>query len=453
VSMFDDSDYAEVEPTYDDPEAPAPGGAGGNGRPPSAGLFDCYPGCTQDHLDVYRGLYRHAKQDGTRTFPKLGTLADELERTGRRRVPERTLKRRLSDLKAWGWVRADRQMVAGEFGGQRRGHNAYTLMVPLADLPMVAPRSDQGKREGWTRPGRSMVAPRRDQAERETVSLTDSYGGPTVPPATMRETAGRTVGPVRTSQNRRSDRGAKAMVAPQEPPTVNQPPALKRGRVSQPVGGTSRGASSRERRRDLTAEEGKAELARLRGEVGQQRAASVQVPAEPPPARLPRVELRVPETDQLDHDPTAAEVLRILRGGLGEARALGAVRHDDPDAGAKLFTIHATSAPLPDGWSWPAGWHAEPVGACCIRCAEPASTTGPDSRPWHPLCWGAAGTPPPHPAYRAGTRLRPRVLGLAGSLEDFHHAAGLLDRDTCVDGPCRPRRPCRRHTRRQRVEQ
>jgi Bifunctional DNA primase/polymerase, N-terminal len=163
------------------------------------------------------------------------------------------------------------------------------------------------------------------------------------------------------------------------------------------------------------------------------------------------VRLHVPEADRLDHDPTAAEVLATIRGGLGEARVLGAVRHDDPATAAKLAAIHAGSAPLPDGWSWRERWHAEPAGAC-VRCGDEANTTGPDSRPWHPLCWSAAGTPPPHPAYRAGTRLRPRVLSLADSLEDFHRAVDHLDRDACLEGPCRPRQPCRRHTRRQRVE-
>jgi len=163
------------------------------------------------------------------------------------------------------------------------------------------------------------------------------------------------------------------------------------------------------------------------------------------------VRLDVPEVDRLDHDPTAAEILATIQNGLGEARALGAVRHDDPAAAAKLEAIHAGSAPLPDGWSWRARWHAEPVGAC-VRCGAQANTTGPDGRPWHPYCWAAAGTPPPHPAYQAGTRLRPRVLELTGDLDDFHRAVDLLDRDTCLDGPCRPRQPCRRHTRRQRVE-
>jgi hypothetical protein len=227
---------------------------------------------------MYRALYRRAKQDGTGNIPSLARLAQDLVLAGCRPIPGRTLKRRLSDLKAWGWVRTDRRMVDGKFGGQRRGTNRYTLLVPLAHLPMVAPRSEQGKREGWARPRPSMVAPRSEQEERERSAPTGSYGGPTVPPATMQEPAGRTVGPVRPPQNRRSHRGAKAMVAPHEPPTVNQPHALKEGKGSQPVGGTSRGE------------------------------AAVQESAEPPPARFPRVELLMPESDQLDHDPTAAEL-------------------------------------------------------------------------------------------------------------------------------------------------
>jgi len=163
------------------------------------------------------------------------------------------------------------------------------------------------------------------------------------------------------------------------------------------------------------------------------------------------VRLVVPEAARLDHDPTAAEILGAIKAGLGEARVLGAIRHDDPETAAKLSAIHAGSAPLPDGWSWRERWHAEPVGPC-VRCGEPANTAGPDGRPWHPLCWGSAGTPPPRPAYQAGTRARPRVLDLAGSLGDFHHAVDLLDRDTCLDAPCRPRQPCRRHTRRKREE-
>jgi hypothetical protein len=138
---FEDSpNHADVPATYGDDE---PG--------PPARLLERYPGCTQDHLDVYRGLYWHAKQDGTRTFPKLATLADDLARAGRRRIPPRTLDRRLRDLKAWGWVRADREMVDGPHGGQRRAHNKYALLVPLVDVPMVAPRSDQARREGWRR--------------------------------------------------------------------------------------------------------------------------------------------------------------------------------------------------------------------------------------------------------------------------------------------------------------
>jgi hypothetical protein len=90
----------------------------------------------------------------------------------------------------------------------------------------------------------------------------------------------------------------------------------------------------------------------------------------------------------------------------------GAVRHDDPDAAAKLETIHAGSARLPEGWSWRARWRADLMGAC-VRCGTEANTEGPDGRPWHPFCWGAAGTPPATPTYRAGTRLRPRHLALA----------------------------------------
>ena len=189
--------------------------------------------------------------------------------------------------------------------------------------------------------------------------------------------------------------------------------------------------------------------------------AAAEVEPEPAPAREPwptdeagnhlPVRLHVPEAGQLDHGPTTTEILTTLRSGLGEARLLGAVRHDDPDAAAKLATIHAASVPLPDGWSWRTRWHAEPVGPC-VRCAEPANTTGPDGRPWHADCWSAAGTPAPRPTYQAGARLRPRVLDLAGTLGDFHAAVDRLDRDSCLDGPCRPGQPCRRHTRRQRAE-
>jgi hypothetical protein len=165
---------------------------------------------------------------------------------------------------------------------------------------------------------------------------------------------------------------------------------------------------------------------------------------------LEPVRLVVPEVDQLDHDPTFTEILGTLRGALGEVVVLGAVRHDDPDAAAKVDTIHRGSAPLPEGWSWRARWRADPVGAC-VRCGTEANTAGPDGRPWHALCWGAAGRPPPTATYRAGTRLRPRQLDLTGSLEDFHRAVDLLDRDTCSDiSPCRPGAPCRRHTRRRR---
>jgi hypothetical protein len=163
------------------------------------------------------------------------------------------------------------------------------------------------------------------------------------------------------------------------------------------------------------------------------------------------VKLHVPEVDRLDHQPTARVVLDTIRGGLGEVRVLGAVRHDDPDAAAKLEAIQAGSAPLPAGWSWPARWQAEPTGAC-TRCGGEANTTGPDGRPWHPFCWAAAGKPPRHPAYQTGTRLRPRVLALAGSLDDFRRAIDRLDRDTCLEGPCRPGAPCRRHVRRRRAE-
>jgi hypothetical protein len=190
--------------------------------------------------------------------------------------------------------------------------------------------------------------------------------------------------------------------------------------------------------------------------VGGEAAAAENEP-EPWPAdevgNLVPVRLHVPEAGRLDHDPSAAKVLAAIQsGGLGEARVLGVVRHDAADATAKLETIHAGSAPLPDGWSWPARWQAEPVGVC-VRCGEPANTSGPDSRPWHPLCWSAAGTPPPRLAYQAGTKLRPRVLDLAGPVVGFHRALDRLERDTCLEGPCRPRQPCRRHTRRKREEQ
>jgi DNA-binding transcriptional ArsR family regulator len=57
--------------------------------------------------------------------------------------------------------------------------------------------------------------------------------------------------------------------------------------------------------------------------------------------------------------------------------------------------------------------------------------------------------PPGQPTY---TTARGRVVDLAGGpLADFHRAVDQLDRDTCLDGGCRPGRPCRRHRRRRRT--
>jgi hypothetical protein len=159
----------------------------------------------------------------------------------------------------------------------------------------------------------------------------------------------------------------------------------------------------------------------------------------------------VPEVERLDHDPSAAKILAAIRSGLGETRVLGAVRHDDQDAAGKLQAIHAGSSPLPAGWSWREQWQADPIDAC-VRCGEPAHTTGPDGRAWHSLCWAAAGARVPMSTYQAGTRLRPRVLALTGSVSELHRTIDALDRDTCLDVPCRPGAPCRRHVRRQRVE-
>jgi hypothetical protein len=170
------------------------------------------------------------------------------------------------------------------------------------------------------------------------------------------------------------------------------------------------------------------------------RASTPEVEPEPWPTdeagNLEPIHLRVPETGWLDNDPVT-EILATLRSGLGEVRVLGAVRHDDADTAAELETINAGSAPLPPGWNWRARWRVDPVGAC-VRCGSEANTPGPDGRPWHALCWGAAGTPPPPATYGAATRLQPRHLDLAGSLEDFHRAVDHLDRDTCIDRTCRP---------------
>jgi hypothetical protein len=149
---------------------------------------------------MYRALYRRAKQDGTGNIPSLARLAQDLVLAGCRPIPGRTLKRRLSDLKAWGWVRTDRRMVDGKFGGQRRGTNRYTLLVPLAHLPMVAPTVRAGKTGGM---GSSEAL----------------YGGPTV-----RTVRSRTVGADRKlwwphgptsddARTRRSHRGASSTPA------------------------------------------------------------------------------------------------------------------------------------------------------------------------------------------------------------------------------------------------
>ena len=74
--------------------------------------------------------------------------------------------------------------------------------------------------------------------------------------------------------------------------------------------------------------------------------------------------------------PDRKRVLATLWGALGEVVVRGAVRHNDPDAAAKLEGIHAGSAPPPGGWKWQARWRVDPVGAC-VRCGQPANTEGP----------------------------------------------------------------------------
>ncbi len=155
------------------------------------------------------------------------------------------------------------------------------------------------------------------------------------------------------------------------------------------------------------------------------------------------VRLRALELELLDHDPTPAEVLATLRGGLSEAAVVGVVRHDDPDAHAKLAAIASGSL------AWP--WQDEATGQC-PRCELASHTTGPDDAPWHPFCWAATEPPSAVPSHRQ--RGRGRAADLAACpVGDFHRALDQLDRDTCSNGDrCGLGRRCRRHTRRVRVE-
>jgi hypothetical protein len=72
-------------------------------------------------------------------------------------------------------------------------------------------------------------------------------------------------------------------------------------------------------------------------------------------------------------------------------------------------------------------------------------------RPEELMAWhhdlGAAPAPPA-PTWRT---TRGRTVDLAAcSTVDLYRALEQLERDTCMDGGCRPGEPCRRHTRRKR---
>jgi hypothetical protein len=103
------------------------------------------------------------------------------------------------------------------------------------------------------------------------------------------------------------------------------------------------------------------------------------------------VSIEPPASVLLDHNPTASEILATLRGAFGEVEVLGVVPNDRP----------AT----------------------------------------------------------AYTTTRGRVIDLTGgkrpegkqSTVDLHQAVDELQRQTCVNGPCRPGKPCRRHTPRRRA--
>jgi hypothetical protein len=116
------------------------------------------------------------------------------------------------------------------------------------------------------------------------------------------------------------------------------------------------------------------------------------------------VKLHAPESERLDHDPTASEILATLRAGLGDLEAVAVRPNEQVD--------RMTPGELAD-------WHR--------ALSQPA---------------------PPAPTYRTA---RGRVIDLAScSTDDLHRALDQLERSTCVNGGCRRGQPCARHTRRKR---
>jgi hypothetical protein len=360
--MFDEEGYAEVEPTYDDTESPAHVNRQEVQVP------------TKRHLDLYRLLQStsHVDEAG-----RLVSWWPQPDLAAKLQTSVRTLRNVLADLREpgldprhprgrppglrLGLIRVEGTTYLDTATGRHRlGGNLYVL-VPGLQATLAAPA-------GQTAP-RQPDSPA--HVNRQAGSAPGQQATPDAPPRERQQATP-------------SEPILAAHVNRQEEPVAclnkGNPPLRGEDGVLQPVGGTSRRASSRQRRRDPTAAEVKAELARLGGELVQQREASVQVPAELPPARFPRVELRVPAGHHLDHDPTAGEVRNVLAQAFGQVEVV-------------------------------------------------------EFRP--------------RPTYKAA---RHRTFRLDGSLDDFHTALDLLERDTCASETdhCVPGRleRCRRHTRR-----
>lgn len=275
--MFEDStDFGEVPTTYEAEPWPA------------------LDGLSERHLALLRALWHCTEAGEAVAHARHASLAAMIglkgePKPGPKAQGSRQVRRLMNDLYDRGLVVPlddKHAMVPGRDGGQRLGAKYYALKVPLLALPLVKLQvAPLGHGNSAGRAARTSAAPTR----------------PSKPEEPERETAGRAA---RTSPAARTWPEADN---PQVAPLGHEPPC--------PSSNVSTTCSPEESGEGAGVEE-----------IPVVTLTPVSEPVEPPPAdastRLPRVQLRVPERDQLDHDPTANEVRAALTQAFGEVEVL-----------------------------------------------------------------------------------------------------------------------------------
>jgi len=276
--VFEDStDFGEVPTTYEAEPWPALGGL------------------SDRHLALLRALWHCTEAGGEAVaHARHATLAAMIglkgePKPGPNAQGSRQVRRLMNDLYDRGLVVPlddKHAMVPGRDGGQRLGAKYYALKVPLLALPLVNLQvAPLGHGNSAGRAARTSTPPTRS-------------GKPEEP---ERETAGRAA---RTSPAARTWPEADN---PQVAPLGHEPPC--------PSSNVSTTCSPEDSGEGAGVEEIPVVTLTPKSEL-------VEPPPADAPAWLPRVQLRVPERDQLDHDPTANEVRAALSQAFGEVEVL-----------------------------------------------------------------------------------------------------------------------------------